>query len=82
MVKEEFYNIFKPALRRSFWCWLGFHKWMSVGGSNLFSSNVREKYSVCERCGRRKTVYIPKTDKQEATDASIREGNMKIHKWR
>lgn len=86
-MKEAFYNIFKPLVisTPSFWCWLGFHKWKRKGGLNIFSSNVKEQYFICERCRKRKTVYIPKNndiDTHEARDVSITKGNMKIHRWR
>jgi hypothetical protein len=81
MVKEEFYTIFKTSSRRSFWCWLGFHKWLKCGGMNIFSSNIKEHYYMCERCRKRKTVYIPKNN-LATKDASIRKENVKIWKWR
>ncbi|AKB78612.1 hypothetical protein MSHOH_2129 [Methanosarcina horonobensis HB-1 = JCM 15518] len=43
-------------------CFIGLHKWKRSGGLNVYASNVREKYFVCERCGKKKTVYEPKKD--------------------
>ncbi|AKB74383.1 hypothetical protein MSLAZ_1122 [Methanosarcina lacustris Z-7289] len=51
----------KP-LQRSILCFIGFHKWKRSGGLNIYASNVREKYFVCTRCGRQKTIYEPKKD--------------------
>ena len=41
-------------------CILGLHKWERAGGHTYFSSNVREKYYRCKRCGRTKTEYETK----------------------
>jgi hypothetical protein len=41
-------------------CFLGLHKWKRSGGLNIYTSNVKEKYFVCTRCGNKKTVYEPK----------------------
>jgi hypothetical protein len=43
-------------------CFIGLHKWKRSGGLNVYASNVREKYFVCTRCGKNKTVYEPKKD--------------------
>jgi hypothetical protein len=80
--KDEFYNILGNASKFSFRCWLGLHNWKRNGGLNIFSSNVKEHYFKCKRCGKRKTVYITKKDKDFATDVSIYKNNMKIHRWR
>jgi hypothetical protein len=41
-------------------CTFGIHKWQRKGGLNIFSSNVKEKYYRCTRCGKNKTEYIVK----------------------
>ncbi|AEH61383.1 conserved hypothetical protein [Methanosalsum zhilinae DSM 4017] len=41
-------------------CLIGLHRWEKKGGHTEFSSNVREKYFMCSRCGKRKTVYEAK----------------------
>ncbi|AKB71272.1 hypothetical protein DU80_05050 [Methanosarcina mazei] len=46
--------------RKNILCFLGVHKWERSGGLNIYSSNVREKYFLCKRCGKKKTVYEPK----------------------
>ncbi|HIH74042.1 MAG TPA: hypothetical protein HA306_01760 [Methanosarcina sp.] len=51
----------KPS-RKSVLCFLGLHKWKRSGGLNVYASNVREKYFICTRCGKKKTVYEPKKD--------------------
>ncbi|AKB36149.1 hypothetical protein MSSAC_1559 [Methanosarcina siciliae C2J] len=43
-------------------CLIGLHKWKRSGGLNIYASNVREKYFVCTRCGKQKTIYEPKKD--------------------
>jgi len=48
--------------RKSILCFIGLHKWKRSGGLNVYASNVREKYFVCTRCGKNKTVYEPKKD--------------------
>jgi hypothetical protein len=48
--------------QRSILCFIGLHKWKRSGGLNVYASNVREKYFVCTRCGKKKTVYEPKKD--------------------
>ncbi|MDY9925786.1 hypothetical protein [Methanosarcina sp.] len=48
--------------RRSILCFIGLHKWKRSGGLNVYASNVREKYFVCTKCGKNKTVYEPKKD--------------------
>ncbi len=51
----------KPK-RKSLLCFIGFRKWKKSGGLNVYSSNVREKYFVCTRCGKQKTVYEAKKE--------------------
>jgi hypothetical protein len=48
--------------RRNILCLIGIHKWERSGGLNIYSSNIKEKYFVCSRCGKKKTVYEPKKD--------------------
>jgi len=55
-------QIFGKPKRRSILCFLGLHKWERSGGLNIYSSNVREKYFVCIRCGKKKTVYETKKE--------------------
>lgn len=42
-------------MKFNFLCEIGIHKWKRAGGTSSFSSNVKEKYYVCARCGKRKT---------------------------
>ena len=39
---------------RSILCFIEFYKWKRSGGLNIYSSNVREKYFECMRCGKTK----------------------------
>jgi hypothetical protein len=48
--------------RKSLLCFIGFHKWKRSGGLNIYSSNVKEIYFVCSRCGKKKTVYEAKKE--------------------
>lgn len=41
-------------------CRLGLHKWEKAGGFSQYSSNVREQYYVCKRCGERKKEVVAK----------------------
>ena len=43
-------------------CKLGLHKWEKAGGFSQFSSNVREQYYVCKRCGEKKKEVVAKTE--------------------
>lgn len=56
------YQISGKSKRKNILCFIGLHKWKRSGGLNIYSSNVREKYFVCTRCGKTKTVYEPKTN--------------------
>jgi hypothetical protein len=54
------YQVSGKPKRKNILCLIGLHKWKRSGGLNIYTSNVREKYFVCTRCGKTKTVYEPK----------------------
>jgi len=56
------YKVFGKPKRKIILCFIGLHKWKRSGGLNIYASNVREKYFVCMRCGKTKTVYEPKKE--------------------
>jgi len=54
------YQISGKTQRKNILCLIGLHKWKRSDGLNIYSSNVREKYFVCTRCGKTKIIYEPK----------------------
>lgn len=56
------YQVSGKPQRKNILCLIGLHKWKRSGGLNIYASNVREKYFVCTRCGKTKTVYEPKKE--------------------
>jgi len=56
------YQVSGKSQRKNILCFIGLHKWKRSGGLNIYASNVKEKYFVCTRCGKTKTIYEPKKE--------------------